>query len=108
LMTLTNAAIEKMLEGLLPDGDLFLVGVTVSDSAVRPKVTVMADGDQGISIQQCASISRRLAKQIEELMGEEFSFVLEVTSPGIDHPLTRPRQYQRNFGGKLKLKLINA
>lgn len=107
-MTLTNAAIEKMLEGLLPDGDLFLVDVTVSDSPVRPKVTVMADGDQGISIQQCASISRRLAKRIEELMGEEFSFVLEVTSPGIDQPLTSPRQYQRNIGRKLKLKLVNG
>ncbi len=81
-MTLTVAAVEKMLEGLLPDKDLFLVGVTVSDSAVKPKVTIMADGDQGISIDQCASISRRLAKRIEEQQGEEFSFVLEVTSPG--------------------------
>lgn len=104
-MTLTAAAVEKMLDGVLPEGDLFLVGVTVSDSPVKPKVTVMADGDQGISIDQCASISRRLAKRIEEQMGEEFSFVLEVTSPGIDMPLTSPRQYQRNVGRKLKLKL---
>ena len=104
-MSLTAAAVEKMLEGLLPDGDLFLVGVTVSDSPVKPKVTVMADGDQGISIDQCASISRRLAKRIEEQQGEEFSFVLEVTSPGIDQPLTSQRQYQRNVGRKLKVKL---
>jgi ribosome maturation factor RimP len=104
-MTLTVAAVEKMLEGLLPDKDLFLVGVTVSDSAIKPKVTIMADGDEGISIDQCASISRRLAKRIEEQQGEEFSFVLEVTSPGIDQPLTSQRQYQRNVGRKLKLKM---
>lgn len=105
LMSLTTTAVEKMLEGILPEGDLFLVGVHVSETTVKPKVTIMADGDQGISIDQCASISRRLAKRIEEQMGEEFSFVLEVTSPGIDQPLTSPRQYQRNIGRKLKLKL---
>jgi len=107
-MNLTAAAVEKMLEGILPESDLFLVGVTVSDSAIKPKVTVMADGDQGISIDQCASISRRLAKRIEEQQGEEFSYVLEVTSPGIDHPLTSQRQYQRNLGRKLKLKMADG
>lgn len=107
-MTLTTAAVEKMLEGILPEGDLFLVGVHVSDTPIKPKVTVMADGDQGISIDQCASISRRLAKRIEEQQGEEFSYVLEVTSPGIDQPLTSPRMYQRNVGRKLKLKLADG
>ena len=107
-MTLTAAAVEKMLEGILPEGDLFLVGVQVSDTPIKPKVTVMADGDQGISIDQCASISRRLAKRIEEQQGEEFSYVLEVTSPGIDQPLTSPRQYQRNVGRKLKLKMADG
>ena len=102
-MSLTNAAVEKMLEGLLPEPDLFVVSVNVSDSAVKPKVTVLADGDQGISIDQCAKISRRLAKLIEERMGEEFSYVLEVSSPGIDQPLTSQRQYQRNIGRKVKL-----
>ena len=104
-MSLTAAAVEKMLDGILPASDLFVVGVTVSDTAVKPKVTVMADGDQGISIDQCATISRRLAKRIEEQQGEEFSYVLEVTSPGIDQPLITPRQYQRNVGRKLKLRL---
>ncbi|WP_234462337.1 ribosome maturation factor RimP [Adhaeribacter terrigena] len=107
-MSLTVAAVEKMLEGILPESDLFLVGVTVSESPIKPKVTVMADGDQGISIDQCASISRRLAKRIEEQQGEEFSYVLEVTSPGIDYPLTSPRQFQRNVGRKLKLKMADG
>ncbi|HSI91210.1 MAG TPA: hypothetical protein VK927_08845 [Adhaeribacter sp.] len=107
-MSITVAAVEKMLEGILPEGDLYLVGVTVSESAVKPKVTVMADGDEGISIDQCASISRRLAKRIEEQQGEEFSYVLEVTSPGLDHPLTSQRQYQRNVGRKLKLKMADG
>ncbi len=94
-----------MAEASLPDNDLFLVDVTVSDSAVRPKVTVLADGGQGITIDQCATLSRRISKKIEEKYGEELSYTIEVSSPGVDFPLTQPKQFTRNIGRNLKLKL---
>ena len=81
------------------------MGVQVSDSAVKQKVTVIADGDQGISIDQCATISRRLGRRIEENYGEEISYTLEVTSPGADQPLLYPRQYKRHVGRKIKVVL---
>ncbi|RDV13195.1 ribosome maturation factor [Pontibacter diazotrophicus] len=97
-----------MAETSLPEQDLFIVDVAVSDSAVRPKITVLADGEQGITIDQCATISRRINKQIEELLGEEeLSYVLEVSSPGLDFPLTQPQQFKRNIGRNLKLRLQN-
>ena len=48
-MSLTADAVEKMLEGILPEKDLFLVGVNVSDSAIKPKVTkkVLVVEDEG-------------------------------------------------------------
>ncbi|MBJ6119557.1 ribosome maturation factor [Pontibacter sp. BT310] len=94
-----------MAEASLPDSDLFLVDVTVSDSQVRPKVTVLADGEQGITIDQCATLSRRISKKIEEKYGEELSYTIEVSSPGVDFPLTQPKQFTRNIGRNLKLKL---
>lgn len=95
-----------MAEASLPDEDLFIVDVVVSDTPVRPKITVLADGEQGITIDQCATISRRINKQIEEMLGEEeVSYVLEVSSPGLDFPLTQPQQFKRNLGRSLKLKL---
>ncbi len=97
-----------MAETSLPEQDLFIVDVAVSDSAVRPKITVLADGEQGITIDQCATISRRINKQIEEMLGEEeLSYVLEVSSPGLDFPLTQPQQFNRNIGRNLKLRLQN-
>ncbi|MFD3003367.1 ribosome maturation factor RimP [Pontibacter toksunensis] len=94
-----------MAETSLPEQDLFIVDVAVSDSP-RPKITVLADGEQGITIDQCATISRRINKQIEELLGEEeVSYVLEVSSPGLDFPLTQPQQFKRNIGRNLKLRL---
>lgn len=94
-----------MAEASLPESDLFIVDVSVSASAVRPKITVLADGEQGITIDQCATISRRINKKIEEAEGEEVSYVLEVSSPGTDFPLTQPKQYMRHVGRSLKVKL---
>ncbi|KAA5547548.1 ribosome maturation factor RimP [Adhaeribacter rhizoryzae] len=104
-MIFTKQDIEKLAADTLPDKDLFIVGINVSDSAVKQKVTVIADGDNGISIDQCATISRRLGRRIEETYGEEVSYTLEVTSPGADQPLLYPRQYKRHVGRKLKLVL---
>ena len=94
-----------MAETSLPEQELFIVDVAVSDSPVRPKITVLADGEQGITIDQCAIISRRINKKIEEEFGEEVSYVLEVSSPGLDFPLTQPQQFKRNIGRNLKLRL---
>jgi len=104
-MALTAAIIREMAEASLLEADLFIVDVAVSDSAVRPKITVLADGASGITIDQCATISRRINKRIVEAFGEEISYVLEVSSPGVDFPLTQLKQYQRNIGRSLKVKL---
>ena len=104
-MVFNKDNITKLLDGILPANDVFIVGVNVSESAVKQKVTIVADGDNGISIDQCASISRRLARRIEETYGEEIPYTLEVTSPGADQPLVYPRQYKRHVGRKLKVTL---
>lgn len=104
-MALTAQTIRAMAQQSLPSEDLFLVDVAVSDSPVRPKITVLADGEQGITIDQCASISRRINARITETFGEEISYVLEVSSPGVDYPLTQPKQFARNVGRNLKIKL---
>ncbi|KAA3440175.1 ribosome maturation factor RimP [Rufibacter hautae] len=102
-MALEEKTIEEFAQAALPEPDLFIVSVKVSDTPVRPKVTILADGDQGISIDQCAQISRRVSKRIEEAMGEEFSYVIEVSSPGVDFPLTTERHYRKNIGRSVKL-----
>lgn len=104
-MAITAASIREMAQASLPDESLFLVDVTVSDSAVRPKIIVLADGEEGITIDHCAIISRRVNNRIAEVYGEEVSYVLEVSSPGVDFPLTQPQQFKRNLGRNLKVKL---
>lgn len=83
------------------------MSLTVSD-AIRPKVTVTLDGEQGFGIDECAQVSRRFARRIEEAYGEEASYTLEVTSPGADQPLRDPRQYTRHVGRTLSLKMTDG
>ncbi len=107
LMSFDRTLLLEMLRDAIGDQELFIVGLTVSDS-VMPKVTVTLDGPEGLAIQACATISRRLARRIDEHYGEESAYSLEVTSPGADQPLTDPRQYPRHIGRSLALKLTDG
>ncbi|GGM86138.1 ribosome maturation factor RimP [Dyadobacter beijingensis] len=97
--------LEVLLAPLLEDGDCFLVDIVIKPSKLSQKVTILVDSDEGITIQQCTSISRRLAKQLEELDVFAEAYTLEVSSPGLDQPLLLPRQYRKNVGRNLKISL---
>ena len=92
---------------LLRMRELFVVALTVSD-AIRPKITVILDSEQGFGIDECAKVSRRLARRMDETYGEEASYTLEVTSPGADQPFTDQRQYTRHVGRTLSLKFTDG
>ena len=80
------------------------MSLTLSDS-VLPKVTVTLDGPNGLAIQACATISRRLARRIDEHYGEESAYSLEVSSPGLDEPLKLLRQYKKNIGRDVEVTM---
>jgi ribosome maturation factor RimP len=93
--------VEEMLEE--KDKSLFLVDIVVSSSKNSQKVLVHLDGDQGVNIDICAEISRRLGSMLEEEDLISGSFTLEVSSPGLDLPLKLLRQYHKNVGRKIKV-----
>src|SRR3546814_11330188 len=66
---------------------------------------VLVDGDQGISIQGCAAISRYVGFQLEENDAIAHAYRLEVSSPGIDRPLTMARQYRKNIGRSVQVSM---
>jgi ribosome maturation factor RimP len=66
----------------------------------------LIDSDEGMTIEACARISRALGNQMDEMdfFGDS-PFNLEVSSPGVDFPLTQPRQFARNVGRLVKVQL---
>lgn len=100
--------IHKLLEPYLEDGKYFVVDLLVKPSRMGHQVTVLVDSDEGITISECASISRRLGKDIEARELFDTAYNLEVSSPGLDQPLRLPRQYAKNIGRNLKINLIDG
>lgn len=85
--------------------DLFLVDVKMHANG---KLEVLVDGDYGVSIQDCAEISRHVGFHLEEEDVIDHAYRLEVSSPGIDAPLTSVRQYRKNVGRNVKLTTANG
>jgi ribosome maturation factor RimP len=84
---------------------VFLVNVKIKPTN---NIKVYLDADTGLSIELCARITRKLRKEIEEKgWYGEGDFSLEVSSPGVDEPLTMLRQYQKNVGRKLEVTLLD-
>ncbi|MFC3196223.1 ribosome assembly cofactor RimP [Parapedobacter deserti] len=82
--------------------DLFLVSVKMHSNG---RLEVLIDGDNGVSIQDCAEISRHVGFHLEEEDVIAHAYRLEVSSPGIDTPLTSVRQYQKNLGRNIQVRL---
>ena len=85
--------------------ELFLVDVKMLPNN---KLIIHVDGDQGISIQDCVAISRHVGFHLEEENAIETAYNLEVSSPGVGEPLKLTRQYVKNVGRELALKLANG
>lgn len=104
--------IAVIVEEHLKDSDLFLVEVKVSG---RNKIMVFLDGDKGVPISSCVEVSRYIESQLDRDVED---FELEVSSVGVDTPLTMTRQFVKNVGReivytnaegkKMKAKLIEA
>lgn len=88
-------------EILAEEPEFFLVSLRIKPTN---NVKVFVDGDQGITIEKCVRINRRLYKAIEESgMYPDGDFSLEVSSPGLDEPLKLTRQFTKNIGRDLEI-----
>ncbi len=97
--------IRKRIEALNPD--VFIVDMAFKQSTASV-LSIHVDTDAGITIAQCARISRHLNAYLEEEAGIEFPFNLEVSSPGVGRPFKVQRQYHKNVGRTLKVKLLDG
>jgi ribosome maturation factor RimP len=68
-------------------------------------ISILLDDDEGTSIAKCIALSRHLEDELDR-DAEDFS--LDVSSPGLDQPLKMHRQYQKNIGRDVQLKIREA
>jgi ribosome maturation factor RimP len=77
-----------------------LEDVSVSAAGRRSLIRVIVDGEHGIDLDAVASVSRAVSDVLDQADDAEFGspFVLEVSSPGVDRPLSEPRHWRRAHG----------
>jgi ribosome maturation factor RimP len=100
---------EQVIE--LLDDEFARAGYEIEDVVVdhkaRPaRITVIADGDEPLDLDTIASLSRRASVLLDDLddrAAGSASYVLEVSSPGVDRPLTTEKHFRRARGRKAEL-----
>ena len=86
-----------------------LESVRVSAAGRRRLLRVVVDSDRGVSLDDAAAISRKLSAALDAapVMGD-FPYTLEVSSPGVDRPLTDPRHWRRAVGRLVQVTAADA
>ena len=101
-----RAVVDQVVTGMAYD----LEELTVSRAGRRYVVRVMVDGDGGVGLDDIAEVSRAVSAALDEAeaTGGELhgrGVPLEVSSPGVDRPLTLPRHWRRNVGRLVKVTM---
>lgn len=98
--------VKGLLEPLLEDTDMFIVNMKIKPIN---NIKIFLDADEGLSINKIAPLNRKLNHLIEESgMFPEGDYSLEVSSPGVDEPLTGGyRQYKKNIGRTVLVTLTD-
>ena len=100
-----SVEIKKLAESFLKDESHFVVDVITSFRSNPKKLLVILDGDKGINIDDCAEVSREVSAALDSSNLIDGAFLLEVSTPGLDQPLKTKRQYVKNVGRNVKVKL---
>lgn len=98
-MTFREKVSQLLEAGLQEKPAIFLIDLTITDAF---KIIVTLDGDHGVQLQDCIDISRAIEHNLDR---EEQDFSLEVASVGVGSPLKLVRQYLKNIGRTLIVKL---
>src|SRR5690625_1249498 len=89
----------EMVEPVLASVGLELESIEVTPVGKRRLLRVVVDSDDGVDLDAVGDVSQEISAALDasDAMGEQ-PYVLEVTSPGVDRPLTEPRHWRRARG----------
>jgi len=105
-MTVTAATrLEPIFEPVIEQAGFKLVRLRLMGGAAQTLQVMAERPDGSMNVEDCAELSRALLDFIEKEEPLEGEYELEVSSPGIDRPLTRPQDFSRWSGHEAKLEL---
>jgi ribosome maturation factor RimP len=100
------AELARLLGPVVAEAGLDLETVKVTPAGRRRLLRLIVDADGGVGLDAIAEVSREVAARLDAsgAMGE-IPYTLEVSSPGVDRPLTEPRHWRRAVGRLVSVPL---
>lgn len=99
---ITKEHILELASKHLQGSDVYVTGLKIGSDN---HISIFIDGDNGVNIDNCVSLSRAIEGQLDR---EKEDFALDVSSHGATTPLTLPRQYRRHLGRTFEVKLLDG
>ena len=100
--------VRTAIEPVLGAAGIDLEDVAVTVAGRRSVLRVVVDAEDGVSLDDVAEISRTLSDTLDASSLFPGAYVLEVSSPGVDRPLTQPRHWRRATGRLVEARLRNG
>ncbi len=109
MASVSNERLEALLTPVVESCGVDFEDVRVRKSGSRRIVVITVDRDGGIELDAVALVSRKCAEALDEadVFGET-PYVLEVSSPGVDRPLTQPRHWRRAKDRLVGVELVDG
>ena len=99
----------ELVEPAVTNAGFFLEDVNVATPGKSRIISVIVDSNQSLNLDQVTSVSREVSALLDNanFLGDK-PYTLEVTSPGIDRPLTKARHWHKNVGRLVKVVMIDG
>src|SRR5579863_1812551 len=104
-----ESRIADVIRPVVAAAGMDLESVRVTAAGRRRLLRVVVDSDRGVSLDDAAAISRNLSAALDSVavMGD-FPYTLEVSSPGVDRPLTDVRHWRRAVGRLVRVPVADS
>jgi len=102
---LQSAKIQALAEPILAEREMELVELTCRPQGRQQVIRFLVDKVGGVTLQECAKVNQLLGQALDAVSLIEDSYMLEVSSPGLDRPLVTKRDFERALGEDLQVDL---
>jgi ribosome maturation factor RimP len=104
-----NEEISAVIEPIISTTGNYLEELTITTAGKVKIITVIVDSDEHLNLDQVTAVTKQISEVIETLASVgEGAFTLEVTSPGLDRPLTKPRHWRKNIERLINVTLFSG
>jgi ribosome maturation factor RimP len=98
----------ELLDGEFARAGYEIEDVVIDSRARPPRITVIADGDTALDLDTIAALSHSASNLLDAANSITGHYVLEVSSPGVDRPLTNEKHFRRARGRKVEVALADG